>query len=330
MKPIAVWLKDEIYHDFSIGKCLVIILKTIGCSYNRCIFCSYKEDASKDIKEEEIIGQFDHALKKYNLEELDSFSVKIFTSGSFLDDREVSKRVRRYIYERLSQYKNLKEFSIESRAEYITEDKLDEMRKYLSCHIDIGLGIETFNEELRELLNKGLKCEDIVKAIRIAKKYDVGIKAYLLIKPPFLTERDAIKDAISSAKKAFELGCSRISFCPITIHKNTVLEYLWKKGQYRPPFLWSVLEIIRSVKEHYPKKIIVCDTTAFGLKRGAHNIIGCGCNKIIKENIEKFNLYQTLDLLDVECECKKVYESYIIAENKNIVPFIQECDLLEP
>ncbi|ACV24614.1 archaeosine biosynthesis radical SAM protein RaSEA [Methanocaldococcus fervens] len=333
-KPIAVWMQDDIYRDFKIGKSLTIILRTEGCYYAReggCLMCSYLMDSSPEkITAENLINQFNYAIEKYKekLKELKDFSVKIFTSGSFLDDREVSKEVRVYIIKKLSEFDNLKEVAIESRAEFIDEEKLKEIRKYLNVNVEIGVGIESFNEEIREkAINKGITNEQIIKAIELAEKYNIGIKAYLFIKPLFITEKEAIEDAIYSANKCIELGCSRISFCPATVHKGSLMEYFFNKNQYRPPFLWSIIEILKEVKENNPNALIMCDTSGVGSERGAHNIYGCRCNKIIKEKIEKFTLTQDLSVLNIDCECKKIWEAYIEAESKNIVPLGDERKL---
>ncbi len=325
MEPIAVWLKEDIYRDFTAGKALTIILKTSGCSYRRCVFCSYYLDASeKQPTPEELINQFEKALSKYNLKDLDTFSVKIFTSGSFLDDNEVYKEVREYIYKRLSEFENLKELSIESRAEFITEKKLKEIREYLDINVEIGLGVETANEKLRQLLNKNLSNKQIEEVVKLANKYNIGIKAYLLIKPPFLTERLAIEDAIKSAEYCIKIGCSRVSFCPVTIHKNTILEYLWRKKQYRPAYIWSIREILTKIKKDYPNYLVMVDTSGLGTKRGPYNCEKC--NKDFKTAIERYNITQNIDYLNINCECKKFWE---IFKKKEIIP-IQESYLLEP
>ena len=330
-KPIAVWMQDDIYRDFSIGKSLTIILRTEGCYYAKeggCLMCAYLMDSSPEkITAKNIINQFNYAIEKYreDIKDLDNFSIKIFTSGSFLDDREVPKEAREYIFKKLSEFDNLKEIAIESRPEFITEDKLEEIRNYLNINVEIGVGIESFNEEIREkAINKGITNEQIINVIELAKIYNIGIKAYLLIKPLFITEKEAIEDAIYSANKCIELGCSRISFCPATVHKGSVMEYFFNKNQYRPPFLWSIIEILKEVKSKNPKALIMCDTSGVGSERGSHNLYNCRCDKLIKERLERFSLTQDLSVLDIDCTCKEIWKAYIEVEEKNIVPLGDE------
>ncbi len=330
--PIATWIQDDVFLDKTIGKSLTIILRTVGCRWayesGGCTMCSYLMDSSPiKISAENIINQFEYALNKYK-EKINpkNYSIKIFTSGSFLDEFEVPKEAKEYIFKRIDEI-GVREVAVESRPEFINDDNLKIIRNNVgkTINIEIGVGIETLNEKIRNVsIHKGVSTEDIKRAIETAKKYNVGIKAYLLIKPPFITEKDAIIDSIHSANECIDMGCSRISFCPATVHRGTLLELIWKRNQYRPPFLWSILEILNEVKSQNPNKIIMCDTAGIPSNRGAHNKMNCKCNHIIKEVINDFTITQDLSLIDEtlnnNCECKKYWYEFINFEEKNIVP----------
>ena len=332
--PIATWVQDDIFLDKTIGKSLTIILRTVGCRWayesGGCTMCSYLMDSSPiKISAENIINQFEHALNKYKEEIIKNpknYSIKLFTSGSFLDEFEVPKEAKEHIFKKIGELP-IKEVAVESRPEFITDDNLKIIRKYIDneINVEIGVGIETLNEKIRNVsIHKGVSTEDIKSAIETAKKYNIGIKAYLLIKPPFITEKQAVVDSIHSANECIRMGCSRISYCPATVHKGTLIELLWKKNQYRPPFLWSVLEILKEVKSQNPDKLIMCDTSGIPSNRGAHNKMDCKCNYEIKEILNDFTITQDLSLiegaLNIDCECKKYWYEFINFEEKNIVP----------
>ena len=46
----------------------------------------------------------------------------------------------------------------------------------------------------------------------------------LFVKPILTSEKNAIEEAVESAEYAESVGASRISFCPATIHKDTLME----------------------------------------------------------------------------------------------------------
>ncbi|ABR54251.1 Radical SAM domain protein [Methanococcus vannielii SB] len=327
--PIASWIQDDIFQDKTIGKSLTIILRTKGCKWaydsGGCTMCSYLMDASPvEITSENLKNQFDRTIEK-NLEVINNnMSIKLFTSGSFLDPFEIPIDVREYIFQKIESL-GVKEVAIESRAEFVTSENMESIRKNLSCNVEIGVGIESFNDTIRNVsINKGVSREVIKQAFKISKEYNVGIKSYILIKPLFITEKEAILDSINTANECIEIGCSRISFCPATVHTGTLIELIWKKNQYRPPFLWSILEILKEVKSQNPDALIMCDTSGVNSKRGAHNNITCECGEKIKEIFNEFTLTQKIEKLDVDCECKKQWLSYLDYEQKNIVPLGDE------
>ncbi|MBP2171890.1 archaeosine biosynthesis radical SAM protein RaSEA [Methanococcus voltae] len=357
-RAIATWIQDDIFVDQTMGNSFTIILRTKGCKWayvsGGCTMCSYLMDASPvDISTENIIKQFTQALernlnikedatdeeKAENIKTLNKkfkkgFSIKMFTSGSFLDEFEITKDAQKYIFSKIYELRemgyNIKEVAIESRAEFINDENMKFIRDNLKdINIEIGVGIESFNEQIRNIaIHKGVSNETIINAFNVAKKYDVGMKCYILIKPPFITEQDAINDAIASANKCIELGSSRISFCPASIHKGTIIEMLWKKNQYRPPYLLSLLKIVKEVKQANPNALVMCDTSGIPSKRGAHNILDCECNSKIKEILGDFTITQDIELLDYEngqydC-CKEKWEQFIEFENNNYVPLGDE------
>ncbi|MFP3945956.1 MAG: archaeosine biosynthesis radical SAM protein RaSEA, partial [Archaeoglobaceae archaeon] len=189
-KPVAIWTEKERFEG--IGSCLTVILRTIGCHWNKCLMCGYSQDADKRVTAENLQNQFDYAMSKY---EGDFDIVKIFTSGSFFDEREVPSNVREYIYQKVVD-NGVKKLSVESRPEFVTREKLVDQEVVL----EVGIGLETSNDFIREhCINKGFTFEDFKKAASLLKEENVLIKVYLLLKPPFLSEKEAINDAISSA-----------------------------------------------------------------------------------------------------------------------------------
>ncbi|MCK9152632.1 TIGR01210 family radical SAM protein, partial [Methanobacterium alcaliphilum] len=88
---------------------------------------------------------------------------------------------------------------------------------------------------------------------------------------------------------------------PSTIHKGTVMEELWRKGSYQPPRIWSVVEIINTVRKTV-KIPAVMDTSGFGSRRGPYNCKNC--NSKLKRAIMDSNLDQSL-IEGFECDCKK-------------------------
>ena len=286
------------------AKALSIILPTVGCRWRRCNMCSYFDDSPSDasidifgIFVEEFNNAYDDEIRK----------VKLFTSGSFLDPKEVNPDCAKKIISFLSE-KGISEVTLESRPEYVEEDYLKELMGNNDLQIEVAIGLESSNNMiLQHSINKGFTFEDFLSASDILKRLGIKNKAYLMIKPPFLTEKEAIHDAINSAK-SIENIADVISFNPMTVHKNTLVEYLWNKGEYSPPWGWSILEILKETAKLRPD--IICHPVAFGRFRGPKNCKSC--NREIEKKILEFSINNDPKILDYDCDCKKDWEEELL------------------
>ena len=301
-KPVSFWSEKDVL-DGKIVDAFVIILRTKGCSWAQnsgCSMCGYFNDSLwKNISDDDLLTQFDAAMEKYEGQKF----IKIFTSGSFLDDKEVTTNVRKKIL------KNLKEtsdkISVESRPEFITDKRLLEIKDILKSKIfEVGVGLETASDFIsKHCLNKGFTFEDYIKAAKILKKHDVQLKTYVLIKPPFLTEKQSIQDAIKTVEK-IESFTDIISFNPTNVQRNTLVNFLWNRKQYRPAWLFSVVEILKKSRKIANNKRLKCDIAGGGSIRGAHNCKSCD-SKFLNA-IAEFSLSQNESIFNnLLCDCKE-------------------------
>lgn len=295
---IRCFSEKDVYRN-EIVDAFALILKTKGCrwalEHGGCSMCGYiNESAQTDVSDDDILIQFSEAMKRYRNEKI----VKIFTSGSFFDCSEISKNVQKKILEFLSD--KAEKVIVESRPEFIVKEHLVELKSV--CNLEIALGLESANPlVLEKSIHKGFGVEDYTKAARIINELKIPLKTYILIKPPFLTEKEAIADAINSARFASKYS-ETISFNPVNIQKNTFVEYLWKRKEFFPPWLWSVVEVLRKVKV---SSRLMCAPTAGGTKRGAHN---CGkCDLELLKAIKEFSLTQNNSKIfeSLDCQCRQ-------------------------
>jgi radical SAM enzyme (TIGR01210 family) len=309
---IACWSEKDVLED-KIVDALVVILRTRGCAWaltSGCSMCGYINDCGRDqISPEPIIFQFEHALDKFSGSDHDT--VKIFTSGSFIDDKEVNETVQSEILKRLSS--QTRKVIIESRPEFIKPAKLDTIHSIFE-NVEIAIGLESANDFiLKNSINKGFKFQDYLTAAKLIQKHNLLLKTYLLIKPPFLTERESIEDAVNSVNKINENKIEgTISFNPVHIQNYTIVERLWHRHEYRPPWLWSVVEVIKKA-DPITNSRLMSAPTAGGKKRGPHN---CGkCDNEVLQAIENFSLSGNIDVFkNLDCECKNKWHDIIEVE----------------
>lgn len=70
------------------------------------------------------------------------------------------------------------------------------------------------------------------------------VTANILLGAPFLTEREAINDAVRSVRWALENGAYMCVLFPSNVKDWTLQHWLWERGLYNPPSLWSYIEAL--------------------------------------------------------------------------------------
>ena len=96
----ALWKESDMSNGRKVDA-MVVILRTNGCCWVRqggCTMCGYREASLANVSEEDLLSQLEQALSKYKGEPF----VKIYTSGSFLDDNEVPPAIRKRFFEAFS------------------------------------------------------------------------------------------------------------------------------------------------------------------------------------------------------------------------------------
>lgn len=300
---VSVW-KEKENLDGKAVDAGVIILRTSGCSHfhsGGCSMCGYNIESDRSISAEDLIKQFDGALSR--LGEL--AMVKVYTSGSFLDACEVPQAASDHVLKACADMGA--RILIESRPEYITRESLDKM---VAVHddVELAIGLESSNDKvLAHSINKGFAVADYDRAAALMKERDVDLRTYILLKPPFLTEREAVEDAVATAKHAAGSSYS-ISVNAVNVQKGTLVEKLWKDWSYRPPWLWSVLEVVDRCADLGSK--LLCDPVGGGSQRGAHN---CGeCDQVILDGLKAFTATQERSRLAIpECGCRGMYSKVL-------------------
>jgi radical SAM enzyme (TIGR01210 family) len=163
---------------------------------------------------------------------------------------------------------------------------------------------------------------DFQRAATQVKDAGARLRAYVLLKPPFLTEAEAVDDAVEAAMAAADAGADVVSLNPVNIHGGTLVDFLHYRGEYEPPWLWSVVQVLTRVSRELPEGTrIVSAPTAGGKARGAHN---CGrCDTDVLRAIEFHRLSGDMEELKTlpDCVCKARWRAQMDLEGYQQGPF---------
>jgi radical SAM enzyme (TIGR01210 family) len=230
--------------------------------------------------------------------------LNLYNNGSFLNDNEIPPEARRGMLRRINSNPYIKMLVIETRPEFVTEEKIIEIKRLTpNKHVELGVGLEIKNDYYRGIcINKGFSLEKFNAAAKIITEH-LHLRTYVFLKPLFLTEKEAIDQAVETIDHAFAVGTTTVSLEAATIQDFTLMEYFYERGLYSPPWLWSILEVIKRAKKQ--EKLIIGLFKFFPSPRVVpHNCERC--NRRVMEKIVQYN--RTLDprvFNGVTCVCKE-------------------------
>ena len=318
---IRCWSEDDVL-DGEPVKALVIILKTRGCTWalaGGCTMCGYaNESAWAKVSDDQLVAQFEKAWTKYDGEEI----VKIYTSGSFIDPKEVPPAAQDRIIGAIG--KTPKKVAFESLPGFCDDESFDRLAPMVN-KLEVGLGVESSNDRvLRDSVNKGHPFSALPAAAAVCAKHGVSVKAYLMCKPPFLKECDALADSTQTIIDAAPHS-NIVSLNPTNIQGRTVVDAIYRRGSYRAPWLWTLVEALRRgdevIRADGFSGILKSDVIAAGQSRGAHN---CGqCDERVVKYLKKYKDTQDKGWLAeclerVQCRCRREWE--LVRELGPLVP----------
>jgi len=334
-EPTRVWLDEDNTPD-GVYDSLTIILNTGGCRWARaggCTMCGYVAESVEggSVAHEDLMAQVEACLdhEEANADSLSgdvAGQVKIYTSGSFLDEREVPAETRAAIAETFADRDRI---VVESLPDFVAREKIADFTEQ-GLTTDVAIGLETATDRIRhDCVNKYVTFADFEDACAEAMAADgeapaetaAGVKAYLLMKPPFLAEGEAIADMVRSVERCAAVeGCHTVSMNPCNVQRHTMVADLYHDDGYRPPWLWSVAAVLERTAD--VDVIAVSDPVGHGSDRGPHN---CGeCDDRVQRAIKDFDLRQDPSVFEqVSCQCERTWELVVDRERSYNQPLVR-------
>lgn len=214
VKKVTETLNNVIYtpivSDKSYFKDTFIIEVARGCM-NRCAFCtaSYLNLPFRHYDYEKIIDAIELGLKQTN---------KIALLGAQISAHPEFNNIMKYLRDKMDSGVNI-ELGISSlRTDSVTPELVQTLVKGEQRTSTIA--IEAASERLRRFINKNLKEEQILNAVRIARENGLrGLKIYSMLGIPTETQEDIdeflrLAKLIKSENKGFEITFSFSTFVP--------------------------------------------------------------------------------------------------------------------
>jgi radical SAM enzyme (TIGR01210 family) len=110
------------------------------------------------------------------------------------------------------------------------------LRELLAGSLEVAMGLETVHPEVLPRLNKRFTLDHFADAVEFLRKQRISVRAFILVKPPFIREDEAVNWAVESARFAFSCGADVVSLIP-TRAGNGAMDALAALGEFSPPKL---------------------------------------------------------------------------------------------
>lgn len=188
---------------------------------NICKYCDfYKMVVSRSLQEKTI----NYIIEEMKLRELSKYQIDtIYIGGgspSSLDDDLLDKLL--FNLSQLTNFDDLKEFTIEFNPNDITIDKVKILQKYQVTRVSIG--IQTFNNNLLNTLGRipFVSFEELSEKIKLLNMYDItNINVDLIYAIP----GEVIDDITDDLNKMMRLPITHLSCYSLILEERSILYY---------------------------------------------------------------------------------------------------------
>lgn len=215
-----------------------ILQVTIGCSHNKCTFCSmYKDKAFKKRSMDEIVEDLHMARNRYN-------SIKRI----FLADGNAlvlsTKDLKTILNEINKIFPECERVGIYAAPKDILRKDINELKELRELGIKIAyLGIESGSDKILKNIEKGVSSEEIIEAGK--KMIEAGIKLSATFISGIGSKQNLKEHALKSAHVINEIQPDYVGLLTLLIQKGTKLYDQVQRGEFE---LLSPKEVMEETK----------------------------------------------------------------------------------
>lgn len=287
-RPYAYLVEPERTAAGQVEDVATLFLTNRECPF-RCLMCDlWRNTTDVSVPPGAIPQQIDFALARLP----PAAHIKLYNSGNFFDAKAIARDDLPAIAERVRGFRTV---IVENHPRLCSEACV-RFRDQIVTMLEVALGLETIHPEVLPALNKQMTLEDFEQATRFLLGNGIQVRAFILLRPPFLDEDEGLAWAIRSIEYAFAIGVGCCSVIP-TRAGNGIMERLQHQRIFAPPQFRSLERVLEAGIAMGQGRVFV---DLWDIERQAP-CPRCGPARI--ERLRRMNLGQTI-LPTIECDCR--------------------------
>lgn len=287
-RPYDCMVEKERRPNGQVDDTAIVFLSNKECSF-KCLMCDlWKNTSDEAVPIGAIPEQIEWALARLP----SAKHIKLYNSGSFFDE----KAIPRSDYKRIARLVDHFETVIVESHPRLIGEKCLEFRDQISGKLEVAIGLETVHPEVLARLNKQMTLDDFERGVDFLKSNNMNSRAFILLRPPFMTEEEGIVWARKSIDYAFDCGVDSCTVIPVRAG-NGAMDELMKKGEFEMPDLAS-LEDVLEYGISQERGLVFADTWDLELFSNCKT-----CFPDRNERIHQMNLTQKT-YTEINCRCR--------------------------
>lgn len=299
-----------------------IVLLAPACVSATCTMCPLPNEAidinRRAFSQENLIRQFEHAFCQSDIHSFDA--VTVYCNGNFFADREISPKVRNSIYKRLAQ-SSAKYLIVESLPNFITAQSIKTAKELLGrVRLVVSMGLQSADDDVRDVaINTVCTKEAFERVVHMLNECTFIPQVFCMVKPPFLTEQEAIGDAVGTLEYVQGLGVHEVILCPTKVSRHTVLSKIFTSKRFSPPWFWTIVTILNSWQARRPEFMPIVATSV--MRKTQYDLAWShSCDMCQDLFMSAFNMYNRSrnvgEFQSINCTCKREYELAKVSEQE--------------
>ncbi len=203
-----------------------VFITHYGCP-NMCVFCNQNKITGRETdiqpsEVKEIIEEYLSTLPKNSIKEV-AFFGGTFTAISLPLQKLFLAQVRNYIDKGI-----IKGIRISTRPDNINGEILDTLKEYGVTTIE--LGVQSLDNNVLELSERGYKKEEVERASSLIKKYDINLGIQVMPGLP----GSSFEADIETINEVIKIKPDFVRIYPTLVVSDTKLEKMYKNAMFKP------------------------------------------------------------------------------------------------